>query len=158
MANLTKLLQDEIRRLARKEIRAQNTSVRQAADTHRREIAAIKKTVQDLQKQFAAFRSEDGKRLALAKISDDDLEGVRFSPRSVRAHRKRLKLSAEEYSKLVGVSMQTIYHWEQRKSRPRRSQMAALVAVRAMGRREALKRLQAIKAAGTDPSAPQRSS
>ena len=156
MANLTKILQDEIRRLARKEIRAHNTSVRQAAATQRREIAGLKKMAQDLQKQISALRSVEGKRLAFEKLPDDDLEGVRFSRRSVRAHRKRLRLSAEEYSKLVGVSMQTIYHWEQGKSRPRRSQMAALVAVRAMGRREALKRLQAYKAA--DPSAPKKKS
>ena len=141
MANLTKILQDEIRRLARKEIRAEIDGIKQASSTYRREIATLRKTVQDLQKQVSALHAGRGKRLAVPNVSQDDLDSVRFSPRSVRAHRKRLKLSADDYSKLVGVSMQTIYHWEQGKSRPRKSQMASLVAVRAMGRREALKRL-----------------
>jgi hypothetical protein len=55
--------------------------------------------------------------------------------------------------------MQTVYHWEQGKSRPRKSQMASLVAVRGLGRREALKRLAALNArpkAASEPSAESR--
>jgi DNA-binding transcriptional regulator YiaG len=144
MANLTKVLQDEIRRLARKEIRAQTGETKQSMVKQRQEIAALKKTVRDLQRQIAFLQSRESKRTVMPSALAGEMEGVRFSPRSVRAHRKRLKLSAESYAKLIGVSMQTIYHWEQGKSRPRRSQMAALVALRGIGRREALKRLQAI--------------
>ena len=51
-------------------------------------------------------------------------------------------LSAEEYGKLVGVSAQTIYHWEQGKARPRQAQFATLIGLRSIGRREALSRLK----------------
>jgi DNA-binding transcriptional regulator YiaG len=73
------------------------------------------------------------------------LEGVRFSPRSVKAQRARLKLSAADYGKLVGVSGLTIYSWESGKSRPRQKQFAGLVAVRGIGRREALAKLEAMR-------------
>ena len=144
MANLTKVLQEEIRRLARKEVRAQTSATKQAATKHRREIASLKRMVQDLQKRITILQSQENRRAVTRRVSETEVKGVRFSARSVRAHRRRLKLSAEDYAKLVGVSMQTIYHWEQGKSRPRRSQLATLIAVRGMGRREALKQLQTL--------------
>jgi DNA-binding transcriptional regulator YiaG len=75
-----------------------------------------------------------------AESAAEELTGVRFSSRSVRAQRRRLGLSAADYGKLVGVSGLTIYHWEHG-TRPRKSQLAALIAVRGIGKREALKRL-----------------
>ena len=69
------------------------------------------------------------------------MESVRFSARSVKAQRSRLGLSAADYGKLVGVSGLTIYNWEHDKSRPRQAQLAALVAVRGIGKREALLKL-----------------
>ncbi len=42
---------------------------------------------------------------------------------------------------LLGVSAQTVYNWEGEKSRPRQQQMAAIKAVRGMGKREATARL-----------------
>ncbi len=51
-------------------------------------------------------------------------------------------LSAADYADLVGVSAQTVYSWEQGKSKPRDTQLAALVAVRDLGKRDAWKRLE----------------
>jgi DNA-binding transcriptional regulator YiaG len=68
-------------------------------------------------------------------------ERARFSPTSVKSHRERLGLSAADYGRLVGVSALTIYNWEGGKSKPRKQQLAALVAVRRLGKREAWKRL-----------------
>jgi DNA-binding transcriptional regulator YiaG len=46
---------------------------------------------------------------------------------------------------LVGVSGLTIYNWEHGKSRPGKENFAALVAVREMGKREALAKLELLK-------------
>ena len=70
---------------------------------------------------------------------------MRHSARSVQAQRKRLKLSAADFGKLVGVSGLTVYSWEHGRRRPRKEKLAALVVVRQMGRREALAKLDAIK-------------
>ena len=51
-------------------------------------------------------------------------------------------MSAADYGKLVGVSALTIYHWESGKSRPRKAQLAVLTAVRGIGKREAMKRIE----------------
>ena len=150
MSNLAKVLHEEIRRLARKEIRAQLSATKQTVARHRREMATLRSRLVAQQKQIANLQSLERQRMATSEVSRQEVEGMRFSPRSVRSHRKRLKLSAEEYAKLVGVSMQTIYHWEQGKSRPRKSQLAALVTARALGRREALKRLDILAASSNE--------
>lgn len=41
----------------------------------------------------------------------------------------------------MGVSRQTIYAWERGKTRPRKSQLGAIAAVRLLGKREAAERL-----------------
>ena len=143
MPNLAKVLHQEIRRLTRKELQAQLTVTKRTQARLRGDITELKRKLQAQQKQLADLSSQE-RRKPLPDVSEQELSAARFSPRSVRSHRKRLKLSAEDYAKLVGVSMQTIYHWENGKSRPRKSQLAALAAIRGVGRREALKRLSEI--------------
>ena len=63
----------------------------------------------------------------------------------VRSLRKRLGLSAPELARLMSVSDQSIYNWELKKSTPRKAQLATLATIRAMGKREARARLQALQ-------------
>lgn len=141
--NLAAVLKEEIRRLARKEVRAQTAATKRVSAAHRRDLARVKRQVRSFERRLAQlvrqldrFGESGGKQTV-----DTAATSNRFSARSVRAQRRRLKLSAAEYGSLVGVSGQTIYQWEHGKSRPRRSQMAALVALRSIGRRQALARL-----------------
>lgn len=143
MPNIAAVLKEEIRRLARREIRQQISKTRRAAAQHRREIARLKRQLSLQEQKLRALESREGldKTATPADAENGIPPTTRFSPRSVRAQRKRLKLSAQQFARLLGVSPQTVYLWEQGKSRPRRSQLAALVAVRSLGRREALRRL-----------------
>ena len=70
----------------------------------------------------------------------DLAEDVRFSPRWVRSHRERIGFSQADYAMLVGVSPMTIHNWERGKTKPRKEQLAALAAVRKLGKREAERR------------------
>jgi DNA-binding transcriptional regulator YiaG len=141
MPNLAAVLKKEIRRLARREVKAEVNAVRRATGQHRHDIAGLKRQLQIQERRLAALQSQTSARKQPAE-SEGLPPGVRFSPRSVRAQRKRLKLSAEQYGQLIGVTGQTIYLWEKGKTRPGKAQFAALVAVRSLGRREALKRLK----------------
>ncbi len=142
MANLAVVLKDEIRRLARKELKSHLGTTRQAVGRYRREIAELKRQLQSQAKKIAQLERRGGQ--ADAGGADDSLEqeAIRFSAKSVRSQRRRLGLSAADYGKLIGVSGLTIYNWEQGKTRPRQSQLAALVAARGMGKREALAKLE----------------
>ncbi len=145
MADLAGALKEEIRRLARKEIRAETGATKQAVAQYRREIAHLKRKVQQQEKKIAFLENQERKRLEGPQASADTVENVRFSARSVAAQRNRLGLSAADYAKLVGVSALTIYNWESGKTRPRQEQLAQLVAIRGIGKREAQKRLELLE-------------
>jgi len=141
MANLTTVLRDEICRLARKEIRQQMSVTVKASAQHRRDIAEMKRQVQKLKKAVAFLERQEKKRLG-ERPPTEKAKGAKFSAKGVKSQRERLGLSAKNYSKLVGVSEQTVYNWETGYSKPQAKQLAALVAVRGLGKREAMKRLE----------------
>ena len=143
MANIASVLRDEICRLARKEIRQQMGVTVKASAQHRRDIAEMKRQVQQLKKAIAFLERQEKKRLAEQPVTKKP-EGARFAAKGVKTQRSRLGLSAKDYGKLVGVSEMTIYNWEQGKSKPQAKQLAALVAVRGIGKREAVKRLEMV--------------
>jgi DNA-binding transcriptional regulator YiaG len=141
MTTLAVALKDEIRRLARKEIKAATGTTSQAVAQFRREIAKLKRQTREQERKIAFLEAQERKRLGKAETTAAAKEGGRFSARSVKAQRQRTGLSAADYAKLVGVSGLTIYNWESGKSRPRQQQLAALLAVRGIGKRQAQAKL-----------------
>jgi len=144
MPNIATLLKQEITRLARKEVNAMTRVTRKATAQHRRDIAQLKRQVSALSKQVAYLERQERKR-ASKRAPAASTEGRRFSARGLKAHREKLGFSATDYASLVGVSAQTIYNWEYGKSKPRDEQLGALVVVRDMGKREALKQLELLE-------------
>jgi DNA-directed RNA polymerase specialized sigma24 family protein/DNA-binding XRE family transcriptional regulator len=138
-------LKDEITRLARKEIKSQTGVTKRLATQHRRDLAALKRTVAALQKEVAFLAAQEKKRVKSKPVQEDKAENVRFSPRWVKIHRDKLGLSAAHYGKLVGVSGLSIYNWETGKARPRAQFLPKLAAVRGLGKREAIKRLEMLE-------------
>jgi DNA-binding transcriptional regulator YiaG len=143
MANLAQTLKSEIARLARKEIRQETTALRKAATQYRTDIAELKRQVKDQQQRLAFLEKQEKKRVKTA-VPKEELGRARFTAKGLRSHREKLGISAAEYASLVGVSAQSIYHWESEKSTPRKSQLPALVAVRKLGVREAMRRLELV--------------
>ena len=137
MPNIAAVLKNEIRRLAKKEIKAQVGTTKQAVAKYRSDIAKLKRSLSQQEREIKLLKRQQGQ----PQTQEEPSDGVRFSARSVKAQRQRLGLSAADYGKLVGVSGLTIYNWEHEKARPRKAQLAALVAVRGIGKREALMKL-----------------
>jgi DNA-binding transcriptional regulator YiaG len=143
MPNIVTVLKAEISRLAKKEAKAATTKLQRASVQYRTDIAKLKKLVGQQAKEMIALRRQ---QQAQPQADQEPDENARFSARSVKAQRKRLGLSALEYGKLVGVSGLTIYSWESGKSRPRKAQLAGFMAVRGIGKREAMAKLAEIEA------------
>jgi len=152
MPNIAGVLKEEICRLAKKEIKAQVGKTQKAAAQYRRDIAKLKRLLGQQEKEIKLLKKRT-EHQDQPQADQNELEGVRFSARSVKAQRQRLGLSAADYGKLVGVSGLTIYNWEHDKARPRKAQLAALVAVRGIGKREALLKLAEL---GTAKKKPRR--
>ena len=156
MTTLAIVLKDEIRRLARKEIRAQTGKQARAVAQYRREIARLKRQQRDQEKKIDFLTAQVREPQGSSSAKMDQNGNLRFSARSVRAQRRRTGLSAADYAKLVGVSPLTIYNWEHHKSRPRKGQFAMLVALRNLGKREAKAKLAQVLASTNKPGSKRR--
>lgn len=155
MPNIASVLREEILRLSRKETRSQTIPTKKAASQHRRDIAALKRQVVELQRQVILLlrRASTGAPSTLNAKDADGSSKLRFVAKGLRSHRERLGLSASDFGKLVGASGQSVYAWETGKTVPRREQVAKIAVVRAMGKREAMQRLEAAVAPASRASA-----
>lgn len=148
MPNVAAVLKEEITRLARKEVRHQVDPLKKVIAEQRRSIAELKRRLADIQRGQGFLEKQEKRRLVKPAPAAAESEGgdtPRFSPKWVAADRKRLGLSANDYSKLVGVSMLTIYNWEKGKTKPQARQLNAWANVRGIGKREALRRLELLE-------------
>jgi DNA-binding transcriptional regulator YiaG len=144
MSNLNQILKEEIGRIARKEIRKELEQLKKNSAQHRRDIANLKRQLTNLERRQSLM---EGKVLSKGRIKpvkelDDN---VRFNVKGIISQRKRLGLSAADYGLLLGVSPLTIYNWEKGGTRPRKAQLATLVAMRNMGKKEAKLRLSMLQ-------------
>ncbi len=142
MANLAQTLKSEVARLARKEVHQETTALRKAATQYRTDIAELKRQGKEEQRRLAFLEKQETKRVKTVKVPKEEGGRARFTAKDLKSHREKLGISAADYAMLVGVSAQSIYHWESEKSTPRKSQLPALVAVRKLGVREAQRRLE----------------
>jgi len=141
MPNVAAVLTQEISRIARREIRSETGSFKKASSQYRRAIAELKRQVSNLQRRIPLLERQM-LQSAPSPLTGADAINVRFTAKGLCSQRQRLGLSAADYGKLVGVTGQTIYSWENGLSRPRRHQLPALASIRPMGKREARARLE----------------
>lgn len=139
MANFASLLKSEISRMARKEIRAETQTLKKASVQYRTDIAALKRRIVEQDRLISKLRK--GKPAASVIETSEESPQLRFRAAGFAALRKKLGLSAADMGKLLGVTLQTIYHWEKGQSRPRSSQMPSIASVRKLGKRGAAARL-----------------
>ena len=163
MPNIASVFKDEIIRVARKEMRHEMASLKKAATAHRAEIAALKRRAVDLEKAVrglaksrpAAGPAAAGQDPQTSQTSQTSQKPIRFSATGLASQRKRLALSAEECGLLVGASGQSVYNWEAGKARPRTVNLTAISALKTMGKKEAVARLAALRAAPDKPARPE---
>ena len=143
MPNIATLLKAEITRLARKEIRGEVDSLKKASAGHRRQIALLKRQIAQLERQV---RLASRQPAAVAAAQSESPKN-RFSAKGLKSLRIRLGLSGADLAKLLGASMQSVYNWERGTTTPRPAQVVSIAALRSIGRREAVRRLEEV---GTD--------
>lgn len=145
MTDIASALKAEITRLARKETRKETISLKKAVTAHRSEIAELKRRVQAQDQQLKRLGKAHA-RVERAAAPPEPSTDLRFSAKGLASLRKRLSLSADQCGQLIGASGQSVYNWEQGKAKPRAEYLAAIAALRGMGKREIAARLQATTA------------
>lgn len=152
MTTFADSLKKEIARVARKELRDELGAMRKTALTQRAEIAALKKQLKALQSQVIKLgRSQlESGRVATVAASAPGMAPARgkpgrkvvFSAERLKAQRARLGLTQEQMAKLLGVSSLSIWKWESGGATPRASRVPKILQLLALGKREALARVE----------------
>jgi DNA-binding transcriptional regulator YiaG len=144
MPNIASVFKDEIARVARKQVRAETETLKKAVSALRSEIAALKKRAQAAEQQLKKLGKVTS---TVAPPASPDLTGkaTRFSAKGLASQRKRLGLSAEEVGLLVGSSGQSVYNWEAGSARPREKHLAAIAALRGLGKKSAAAQLATLR-------------
>ena len=146
MPNIGALLKHEIARLARREVRGETKVTKKATVQYRHDIAALKRRVSALERAIVSSRHAATAKPPEGKPPSDGK--LRFVAKGQRAQRRRLGLSAEGYARLVGVSANSVYNWEQGHATPRPEQLQKIAALRTIGKREAQAALGRLGAKG----------
>jgi DNA-binding transcriptional regulator YiaG len=142
MSSLINSLKSEIARVARKELKDELLALRKAVTAHRSEIAALKRQVKALASAVKA-----GTRTSRTRVQEVSAvpaaPGIRFSAERFAALRTKLGLTQAQMATLLGVSYLSVHKWEGGKAQPRAAQQQKIAAVMKMGKREAMRQLQA---------------
>ena len=154
MPDFKQTFQEEVRRLARKELKAFEAKINEQKKT----INALTKRVNDLEKKQAAAPAavKPAAEPVQAAAPAADGRKARFSPKSLVKFRKKYALSQKALAILLGVTPFTVSHWEIGKNRPRTVQIEAFNALTKLGKRK-LYALVSEKAPGELP-APKKAS
>ena len=136
MPDFKQSFQDEVRRLARKELKALDEKISEQKKT----ISALQKRVNELEKKQAVSASAAAAPAAEKKqdVLAQDGKGrkARFSPKSLVKFRKKYSISQKALAKLLDVTPFTVSHWEIGKNRPRPNQIEAFSALAKLGKRK----------------------
>lgn len=141
MANFAQQLKSEISRISRKELRAETQALKKASAQHRREMAALKRRIASLEAAIRRLAKVQPQRVRKEAATEEESTSLRFRAGGFASLRKKLGVSAADMAKLLGVSSQSVYHWEQGKTRPRGAQLALIAEVRKMGKKAVAARL-----------------
>jgi DNA-binding transcriptional regulator YiaG len=145
MPNIATVLKSEIARVARKEVRAETRDLKNAIAPYRAQIADLKRRTRELEMQIRRLGKASAK-VASAGAADTDPgeRSLRFSAKGLATQRKRLGLSAQAFGALIGASGQSVYKWEEGKTRPRARHLPKIAELRGIGKKEAAARLAAL--------------
>ena len=130
----------EVSRLAKREVKSEVQTLKSASAQYRSDIAALKRRVAALESQLKKLAKAGGKQADMDPQPDGE-KALRFRADGFASLRKKLELTAAQMASLIGVSAQSVYHWEAGKSRPRASQLPAIAALRKMRKAEILEKL-----------------
>lgn len=137
MADIKQALTEEIRRLAKKEVKS-------ACEPLAAKIAELKKLVSAQSKELKALiggatKAPKAPKLESLESADGD-KSIRLNAKGIRRIREKLDISQMVMAKLVDASHLSVSHWEIGKTEPRLEFKKKIAALRSMSRNDIVKR------------------
>ena len=146
MSTFAKQFQEEIKRLARKELKEELIRLKA-------ENTDLKKSISDLRKRLDKMERSNRRvfrKVVAPEVLNEaeesprkDAGKARISSKTIITLRQRLGLTQAQLGKLLGVSGQSVYQWERKNDRLtlRSRALQAVVEAKSMGIKEARAKL-----------------
>ena len=138
--DIKQVFTDEVRRLARKEIRIAFGAMQETISSLKKQIAEQKKQLNELAK--VCVLKEEKKSPVDGIAVPEAGKALRLNAAGIVRLRTKLGLTQGEFARVLGVAMHTVSVWEQGRRIPRAAHKAKICALRKVGKRE-LKKLLA---------------
>ena len=132
MAKLQQVLNEEIRRMSRKEVNGLMKALRS-------QISGLRDLVKELNGRVKALEKFHPKAESGAAESfgtQSEAKAVRVTAERIRKWRKKLGLSQAQFATLIGVNAISVNHWETGKTVPRPVQKQKIASLRDAGSRQ----------------------
>ena len=146
MPNYTAVLNEEIARIARKEVRASVEPLSARIIEQKKKLSAQSKIIADLTKRVDFLEDLLGLEdvLDTSDITEEDVAKSRITPKYITSLRTKHELSRNEMAFLLDINPNSIYLWENGRSTPRNDAKAKLLKLKKMGKREVRQLLEEI--------------
>lgn len=140
--SLAATLRAEVRRQSLIELKKANKRLRRLQKQMtelRRQTRGHTRALTSVRQRITGLRS--GMRRAGATVRT---AGPQVPPQAIRAIRDRMRMTREQFAKLVGVSPGSIFGWESGRTVPRRGAVGRLLELRKVGVRAARARVASL--------------
>ena len=148
MPDIKGVLQEEIKRLAKREIKAATAPLLKNIMELKRKVTVLERALAQAEKVKVASPVREVKKDA-EKIENNTAAAKEKKPhfygKKITRLRKRLHLSQAELAALVGVNMFSVSHWELGKNLPRQAQQDKLEEIRLLPRKILRERLAPVR-------------
>ena len=138
--DIKQVFSDEVRRLARKELKVALGAMQETISALKKQLAEQKKQINELSKNCVLKAEPKAPVNAIAMPEEG--KQLRLNAAGITRLRTKLGLTQTEFARVLGVAMHTVSVWEQGRRVPRAAHKAKICALRQVGKRE-LKKLLA---------------
>ena len=137
MPNYASVLNEEIARIARKEVRAEVTPLQKKYIELKKKVSAQAKTIAALESKLGKIEKDFGFEDVIAvTLSEEEVNKARVTPKYIANVRNKYELSRNEMALLLDVNANSIYLWETGRAVPRFEAKAKIIQLRDMGKRK----------------------
>ena len=155
MPNYVKALQEEISRLARKEVAQSQKSLKKASVSLKKENSELRNRVKALEKIVADIQKAAGcEKEAKEMPSTEEVKGVKIQPRSIATLRKKHGLSILKMAQLLDINNKSLDRWEKGIGKPQAESKKKLLAFKKLSKSEVKKMLAALKSQKAEAAKP----
>jgi DNA-binding XRE family transcriptional regulator len=137
MPNYTVVLNEEIARIARKEIKTELDPLLKKHSNLKKRVSELNKTVAYLESKIYKLEKHLGiEDVIPVELSEEEVNKSRVNYKYILNVREKYNLSRREMAILLDVNANSIYLWENERANPRFEAKAKIIQLRNMGKKK----------------------